>query len=168
MKGIWRGEPWTTQVETVHDQPKTATVDTSRRHVHGRKRSHTPEVRQEVKQGGVLSPSLYKLYIFDLLRSLRSAGLGVHIGHLYLGTPSCADDVLLLSNLPQDMQGPCWTSTLSIPKDTSTRSILVHSDVPPPAEVQTDHTGRMEPSRQQCPHRTTVYTSGVGMEGRKG
>ena len=40
----------------------------------------------------------------DLLRSLRSAGLGVHIGHLYLGTPSCADDVLLLSNLPSEMQ----------------------------------------------------------------
>ena len=62
------------------------------------------EVRQGVKQGGVLSPSLCKLYIFDLLRSLSSAGLGVHISHLYLGTPSCADDVLLLSNLPSEMQ----------------------------------------------------------------
>ena len=48
--------------------------------------------------------SLYKLYIFDLLRSLRSAGLEVHIGHLYLGTPSCADNILLLSNLPSEMQ----------------------------------------------------------------
>ena len=62
------------------------------------------EVRQGVKQGGVLLPSLYKLYILDLLRSLRSACLGVHIGHLYLGIPSCADDVLLLSNLPSEMQ----------------------------------------------------------------
>ena len=63
------------------------------------------EVRQGVKQGGVLPPSLYcQLYIFDLLISLRSAGLGVHIGHLYLGTPSCTDDVLLLSNLPSEMQ----------------------------------------------------------------
>ena len=61
------------------------------------------EVRQGVKQG-VLSPSLYILYICDLLRSFRSAGLGVHIGHLCLGTPSCADDVLLLSNLPSEMQ----------------------------------------------------------------
>ena len=62
------------------------------------------EVIQGVKQGDVLSSYLYKLYIFDLLRSLGSASFGVHIGRLYLGTPSCADDVLLLSNLPSEMQ----------------------------------------------------------------
>ena len=105
------------------------------------------EVRQGVKQGGVLSPSLYKLYIFDLLRSLRSAGLGVHIDHLYLGTLSCADDVLLLSNLPSEMQ-----AMLNVNSEYSKRhKYEIHptkkqSDAPLPAEVQTDHTGRMEPS----------------------
>ena len=62
-------------------------------------------IGQGVKQGGILSPTLYKLYIYNLLESLRGAGMGLHIGPVYVGTPACADDVLLLSNNPPELQG---------------------------------------------------------------
>ena len=155
------------------------------------------EVRQGVKQGGVLSPSLYKLYIFDLLRSLRSAGLGVHIGHLYLGTPSCADDVLLLSNLPSEMQ-----AMLNINSEYSKRhKYEIHptkSTVTPlyqpkskqttqeewnlagnsvPIEPQFTHlglewkTGRARPNISKCvtaARRTAYSLLGAGLHGRNG
>ena len=62
-------------------------------------------IGQGVKQGGIVSPSLYKLYIYNLLESLRGAGMGLYIGPIYVGTPACADDVLLLSNNPPELQG---------------------------------------------------------------
>ena len=42
--------------------------------------------------------------MFDLLESLRVSGVGLYIGSIYLGTPTCADDVLLLSNHPPELQ----------------------------------------------------------------
>jgi hypothetical protein len=38
------------------------------------------------------------------LAILRRSGLGVHIGDLYFGSPTCADDVLLLSFDSDDLQ----------------------------------------------------------------
>ena len=50
-----------------------------------------------VKQGGVLSPLLFSVYIDELLNRLKSAGIGCHIGHVYLGTLAYADDLTLLA-----------------------------------------------------------------------
>ena len=61
-------------------------------------------VSQGVKQGGVLSPLLYKTYINDLLVSMRRAELGLQIGGIYLGTPTVADDVLLMSTNQLELQ----------------------------------------------------------------
>ena len=55
-------------------------------------------ISQGVKQGGVDSPTLYKTYIFSMLNHLEEKGLGLHIGPIYLGSPTCADDVELLSD----------------------------------------------------------------------
>ena len=60
--------------------------------------SRSYQVSQGVRQGGILSPSLYKIYINDLLKSLQKLHMGLHIGSVYVGTPTCADDVLLLSS----------------------------------------------------------------------
>ena len=62
--------------------------------------SSTYAVLQGVKQGGGLSPDLYKWYIFELLESLKEDKIGLHIGNIYLGTPTCADDVFFMSNEP--------------------------------------------------------------------
>jgi hypothetical protein len=61
-------------------------------------------VGQGVRQGGVLSPDLYKSYINDLLSDMNCKDLGKSIGTTYVGTPTVADDVLLISDSPLDLQ----------------------------------------------------------------
>ncbi|MES9879579.1 MAG: reverse transcriptase family protein [Sedimenticola sp.] len=54
-------------------------------------------IRQGVRQGGILSTFLYKLYLNDLLDELQSNSVGLSLGTEYAGSPCCADDVVLLS-----------------------------------------------------------------------
>ena len=62
-------------------------------------------VNQGVKQGGLCSVDYYKLYNNDLPIMMEKAGLGMKIGTVYIGTPICADDTLLLSTNPFEFQG---------------------------------------------------------------
>ena len=55
------------------------------------------EIRQGVGQGRILSPLLYKAYMDQPLAALRRTGQGIYIGSTYMGSPACADDVLLAS-----------------------------------------------------------------------
>lgn len=57
-----------------------------------------------VRQGGVLSPILFAVYIDDLFNKLRSSGLGCHINGIFLGCIAYADDILLISNSYSDLQ----------------------------------------------------------------
>ncbi|CAC5406069.1 unnamed protein product [Mytilus coruscus] len=57
-----------------------------------------------VRQGGVLSTHLYKAYINELLLDLQKRNLGSHIGNNYVGCPTCADDIVLLSLNREEMQ----------------------------------------------------------------
>ena len=76
--------------------------------------SRSYQVNQGVRQGGIASTSLYKEYINILLVDMEKAGLGLRIGDIYLGIPTCADDVLLISSLAQEMQAMMdTTSTFS-------------------------------------------------------
>ena len=50
-----------------------------------------------VKQGGVMSPLLFTLYMDQLLLRLKDRGYGCHIGNVFYGALSYADDVILLS-----------------------------------------------------------------------
>ena len=59
--------------------------------------SRTFDVKQGVRQGGVLSTGFYKLFVNDLLLDLENTNSGLNIGELYLGCPTVADDVSLLS-----------------------------------------------------------------------
>jgi hypothetical protein len=54
-------------------------------------------VQNGVKQGGVLSPTLFNIYLDELLRRLKENGAGCHIGRTWCGSLSYADDVVLLS-----------------------------------------------------------------------
>lgn len=50
-----------------------------------------------VKQGGVLSPILFTIYMDSLLVTLSESGLGCYVGSTFVGALGYADDVILLS-----------------------------------------------------------------------
>ena len=50
-----------------------------------------------VRQGGVLSPYLFTVYIDDLIVQLRQTGYGIHVGQIFVGCALYADDIALLS-----------------------------------------------------------------------
>ncbi len=62
------------------------------------------KIQQGVRQGGILSTELYKVYVNCLLYELEQNHLGLHIGLTYAGCPTCADDVALLSDNPEELQ----------------------------------------------------------------
>ena len=61
-------------------------------------------VLQGPRQRGMLSPHLYKMYLNPLLLDLESARIGMFIGTIYVGCPTRADDLLLMSNYPRELQ----------------------------------------------------------------
>ena len=63
----------------------------------GGKKSSTFSVTNGTRQGSVLSPLLFSVYLDDLLLKLRKLGLGCHIGGLWYGGCGYADDLILLS-----------------------------------------------------------------------
>ena len=59
--------------------------------------SDTFSVTNGVRQGGVMSPILFTLYIDELLKELESLGLGCYVGHQFYGGLCYADDITLLA-----------------------------------------------------------------------
>ena len=55
-----------------------------------------------VRQGGVLSPYLFSVYVNDLIFELRNSGSGAHIGKLLIGCVLYADCLLYTSPSPRD------------------------------------------------------------------
>ena len=63
------------------------------------------KINKGVRQGGVLSTTMYKSYINDLLTEiLEDQNVGVSIGNSYLGAPTCADDIILAADNSYDLQ----------------------------------------------------------------
>jgi len=57
-----------------------------------------------VRQGGILSADLYKLYINPLLERLENSHIGSRIGNVLCNASACADDVALMSRTDSDLQ----------------------------------------------------------------
>lgn len=55
------------------------------------------DVENGVRQGAVLSPILFCVYMDQMLNDLEMSGYGCKIGNLYCGAFAYADDVILLS-----------------------------------------------------------------------
>jgi len=53
-----------------------------------------------VRQGGVLSPLLFSLYLDNLLADLSSVGIGCHYIGMFVGAQAYADDLTLLAPSP--------------------------------------------------------------------
>ena len=50
-----------------------------------------------IKQGGIMSPSLFTVYIDDLLKELRSRGIDCYILSIFLAAIMFADNLALLA-----------------------------------------------------------------------
>ncbi|CAC5423170.1 unnamed protein product [Mytilus coruscus] len=74
-------------------------------------------VSQGVRQGGILSTDLYKVYVNPLLNRLQQSGLGCKIGNVICNTTACADDIALLGKRPPDMQNSCEPEQYQLGKD---------------------------------------------------
>ena len=61
-------------------------------------------LRQGVRQGGVLSTHLYKIFVEDQLLELEEKALGLMLGSIYVGATAVADDVIYLSSTPEMLQ----------------------------------------------------------------
>ena len=55
------------------------------------------DVARGIRQGGVLSPFLFAVYVDDLIERLRASGFVIYIGCLFYGCILYADDIVLLS-----------------------------------------------------------------------
>ena len=70
-----------------------------------------------VRQGGILSPLLFAVYIYDIAFKLEQSGHGCKIHGLFAGCILYADDMILLAQTSHDMQFvrlrlKPWTSSL--------------------------------------------------------
>ena len=50
-------------------------------------------MKNRVRQGAVLSPSLFSLYLNSLLLQLEKSGYGCHVGNFFYGALAYADDI---------------------------------------------------------------------------
>ena len=57
------------------------------------------KVGQGVRQGGIISTDLYKVYIKRLLETMPE----LNLGNIQIASPTCADDVLLISLCPYEL-----------------------------------------------------------------
>lgn len=58
-----------------------------------------------VRQGGITSPILYRVYLDELLvHRLYESGVGCDIGHVYTGALAYADDMALLAPTPSALR----------------------------------------------------------------
>ena len=81
-------------------------------------------IQQGVRQGGILSPFLYKTYINPCLVELKRRGLGLCIGTVFCGCLTCADDLAVLSNCENELQVMMNLSIRNAKKD----HVTIHPD----------------------------------------
>ena len=63
----------------------------------GKARSRSFGIVNGTRQGSVLSPALFSVYMDDLMTKLRRSGVGCHLGGVFCGVVGYADDILLLA-----------------------------------------------------------------------
>ena len=63
----------------------------------GNVKSEMFTISNGTKQGAVLSPPFFALYLDDLIKELRSLSLGCHVGGTWRGATGYADDLILLA-----------------------------------------------------------------------
>ena len=70
----------------------------------GKEKSQLFRIQNGTRQGSVLSPALFSVYMDDLLLCLRKSGVGCQVGGVFAGAVGYADDLLLLAPSRSGMQ----------------------------------------------------------------
>ena len=70
----------------------------------GGRRSSSFSITNGTRQGSVLSPLLFSVYLDDLLTELRKLQLGCHIGGWWYGAFGYADDLILMASNKEVLQ----------------------------------------------------------------
>ena len=70
----------------------------------GGQSSSSFRITNGTRQGSVLSPALFSVYLDDLIQLLRKLGLGCHIGGWWMGACGYADDLILLAPVRSVLQ----------------------------------------------------------------
>ena len=70
----------------------------------GDTRSERFSIINGTRQGSMISPALWSIYLDLLIKELRDLGVGCHVGGLYMGVVVYADDVLLMAPTRGAMQ----------------------------------------------------------------
>ena len=86
-------------------------------------------VKNGVRQGAIISPSLFCVYLDNLLSQLREACVGYHVGGVFLGAFGYADDVTLLAPTRKALQ-----TMLKICEDFATSHSMEFSTDPVPSK----------------------------------
>ena len=66
----------------------------------GNSKSSVFSIANGTRQGSIMSPALFALYIDELLVSLRALGIGCHVKEIYMGAFGFCDDIPLCVLLP--------------------------------------------------------------------
>ena len=67
-------------------------------------KSHLVQLFAGVKQGGILSPLLFALFVDNILTKLEQSGLGCFVAFKCYNSFMFADDLILISNSVTDLQ----------------------------------------------------------------
>ena len=96
------------------------------------KKSKMFSINNGVRQGAILSPCLFCVYLDTLMKELRESGLGCHIGGLFFGALCYADDVILMCPSRESLQ-----IMLNICQKFADKHSMIFSTDPDPKKSKT-------------------------------